>query len=68
MNNKRYLVLTNSKTLNAVLKSLPERELGDLLAYERAHQARMTIMLRLYGRYNLLRSQRERANIIKGFS
>jgi hypothetical protein len=35
-----------------------------LLKYERTNKARLNFMLRIYGRYNLLRARRERQELL----
>lgn len=59
---KRHLA--NAQSVNKALKTLTEEQLKHLLAYEKAHDNRMSIVLRLYGRYNLLRAKRERAQLL----
>lgn len=58
-------ILKNWATLNAVLQDLSEKECEELLTNERNGQRRLQFLLRLYGRYNKLRSQRERNTLIK---
>ena len=54
------------RTLNRVLRQLTEAQAHALLQEERAGQARIQIMLRLHGRMNKLRVQRERREYLLG--
>ena len=47
------------------LNSLTEGEVWDLLQYEREHLGRSTILLRLHGRYNTLRTRREKGDLLE---
>lgn len=54
----------NWRTLVATLSSLPEDEVKALLDEERATHKRPLIARRLHQRYSILRSARERAEIM----
>lgn len=41
-----------------------EKDIQHLLAWERAHERRYTFLLRLHQRYNVLRAQRERRELL----
>lgn len=49
--------------LNKVLRTIKETECGTLLRFERHGKRRVNYMLRIYGRYNRLRSDRERREL-----
>ena len=57
------------QSFNTIVKLLPtysERELKALLEYEATHQRRKHYIDRIYGRFNKLRSQREREIYMQG--
>lgn len=58
-------VLNGWRELNREIASLNEDELEFLLDYELGHARRTTVMLRLHQKFNTLRSQRERREIMK---
>lgn len=61
----KFTLLDNWNTLNAKLMGLTEGDVARLLAYERAHQNRLTFTLRLHSRLNRLRRGRERAGLAR---
>lgn len=56
-------ILDNWKALNEGLKQLAEDEAYRLLQVERSDKKRLQFLLRLYGRFNTLRTIRERAEL-----
>lgn len=57
-------ILENWATLNARIHECSEEECADLLARERLGKRRATFLLRLYGRFNTLRTTRERQELL----
>lgn len=60
-------IVTSDKTwieLNEVVKVMSEAEALQALEYEKNNKRRKAYMLRLYGRYSAMRSQREREAIV----
>jgi len=55
----------NWRSLNAALPSLQEKELADLLEAELLTARRPAIVKRLHQRYSVLRTTRERAEIME---
>ncbi len=55
--------LTNWSSLNKFLVMATEEEANRLLQRERAQFARLQFLLRIYGKYNRLRTQRERTEL-----
>lgn len=51
---------------NQELMKLTEAEVAKLLEHERAHQRRLTFVLRLHARRNKLRRERERGELLVG--
>ncbi len=66
MSNALLLVLKNWTTLTANLNKLREDQVKFLLDYELANAPRKTFVERLHARYTMLRSQRERAELVAG--
>lgn len=58
--------LENWKVLNKHLQKLKENVVIALLKEELRENKRPQFLLRLYGRYNTLRTKRERSEILKG--
>ena len=58
-------ILYSWATVNKYMPSATEEELNALLEEERRTSRRLTVMLRIYGRLNKLRTQRERNELIK---
>ncbi len=54
------------RSLNVVLEKLDEEAAWDLLRQEVEGPARVQLLLRLYGRANKLRAQRERREVLGG--
>ncbi len=50
-------------SLNKALMTMSEKKIAELLAHERAHRARLRVMLRLYHRFSKLRSIREKQEL-----
>ena len=59
-------LLKNWRVLNDMLSTLREDQVLELLCYEREHEKRASIAERLHQRYNTLRVDRERSEILKG--
>jgi hypothetical protein len=59
-------ILENWQTLNESVMKLNEEQLEALLEEEKRGQQRVQFLLRLYGRFNKLRSIRERSSFLKG--
>lgn len=57
-------ILENWKSLNDSIQELDEGTLKTLLQVERSGQRRPQFLLRLYGRYNTLRCDRERKELM----
>jgi len=57
--------LQNWPSLNDALRSATKTEALELLVFEQAGQRRVQYLLRIYGRYNLLRAKEERAELLK---
>ena len=57
-------IIDTWETLNAKIKQLSEEEVEQLLKLERTGQRRTQFLLRLYGRYNTLRTVRERRELM----
>lgn len=55
--------LGNWLTLNIVLRTAKESQCAILLKFEQQGKRRLNYMLRIYGRYNRLRSERERKEL-----
>ena len=58
--------LRNWGALNEALRKATEQQCQQLLAAERKGKRRLQFLLRIYGRYNRLRTIRERKAIAKG--
>lgn len=50
-------------SLNAKLKEVSEKEAADMLTHERKGKRRLQFMMRMHGRFNSLRTARERKEI-----
>jgi len=57
--------LKNFRNLNAALKDADEEVCVSLLNHERANGKRHEFLIRIYGRWNKLRAQRERLELIQ---
>jgi hypothetical protein len=53
------------RKLNERMATLTEEEVVDMLEYERAHDKRVKMLLRLHQRANSLRVARERIELLK---
>ena len=56
--------LSNWSTLNQHVQKLDEATIADLLKKEKKGKRRTQFLLRLYGRFNILRTARERQELI----
>lgn len=63
---KQINYLETWATLNEHVQTLGEEELWDLLEKERKGEARTQFLIRIYGRYNKLRTIRERKELLAG--
>lgn len=59
-------LLGSWERLNGVLMELPIDAVGELLKHEVANRCRPNFILRLYGRFNVLRTREERAALLSG--
>ena len=59
-------LLQNWAVLNTHLTKLSEKECAELLKREKKGKKRFNFLLRIYGRYNRLRTVRERAELMRG--
>jgi len=59
-------ILRNWTELNAALMSMNEAEVSALIAAEKKDRNRVTVLLRLQSRFNKLRRERERRELIEG--
>ena len=59
-------LLKDWNVLNKYVQELTEDELKILLDKEKKGLRRVSFMIRIYGRYNKLRTQRERENLFRG--
>lgn len=57
-------ILESWKSLNDNIKDLDEDQVKELLDKEREGKKRTQFLLRLYGRYNTLRTIRERKELL----
>lgn len=57
--------LENWTNLNLALRSIDEAQAKKLLSKEREGKKRINFLLRIYGRYNRLRSDRERRELLQ---
>jgi hypothetical protein len=55
--------LSNWLNMNNALRTATEEECFKLLLHEKENRQRLAFMLRIYGRYNQLRAQRERMEL-----
>ncbi len=53
------------RTLNAILTTITEEEVWELLEFERKTSKRISILMRLHQRYCVLRLERERLVILQ---
>ena len=53
------------RKLNETMSSLTEEEIMEMLEYERTHERRVKMLLRLHQRGNSLRVARERIELLK---
>lgn len=63
-NNEAERLLANWADLNAKLSELDEQQCWALLALEKGGKDRIQFKLRIYGRANKLRTQRERQELV----
>lgn len=59
-------LLRSWERLNSVLMELPLRAIEELLKHETLNRCRPNFVLRLYGRFNVLRTREERATLLAG--
>jgi hypothetical protein len=59
----KEFLLKSWEALNTGLKDLKEDEVRELLAIEKAGRARHSFLIRIYGRLNTLRTERERKQL-----
>lgn len=57
-------LLDNWQVLNKYISKITEEQAWALLNNERADKKRPQFLLRLYGRYNTMRTQRERSELL----
>lgn len=62
---KREDPLSSWLALNAALKTMKEKQLQDLLKKEQMNNARPSFLVRIYGRFNRVRGQRELKELLK---
>ena len=62
----KHPILKSWRSLNAGLYQRDEQQVGELLAYERANERRLSVLHRLHQRYNTLRVSRERVELLHG--
>ena len=58
-------MLITWRRLNETMSSLTEEEIMEMLEYERTHERRVKMLLRLHQRANSLRVARERIELLK---
>jgi hypothetical protein len=58
-------VLSSWLELNNTLRNATEKECEELMHFERGHRNRIRMMLRIHGRFNILRAARERIEIMR---
>jgi hypothetical protein len=56
--------LSNWKSLNDFLRNATEQDCIDLLRQERKGKARVQFLIRIHGRFNVLRAERERGELL----
>ena len=56
--------LSSWPVLNAKLREATEKECYRLMLLEAQHKRRLQFLLRIYGRYNKLRGERERRGLL----
>lgn len=56
-------LLKNWHDLNAHIKELDEKQAWDLLEQEKNGKRRLGFLMRLYGRFNMMRTERERGEL-----
>lgn len=59
-------VLKNWEAVNIFMLSATEKEAAQLLEAEKVGAARLSVLMRIYGRFNKLRTRRERSELLKG--
>lgn len=59
-------LLGSWERLNGVLMELPINAVKELLKHETVNRCRPNFILRLYGRFNVLRTREERAALLSG--
>lgn len=57
-------VLSNWTNLNKNINNLSEKECAEALQKEKKGERRLTFLLRLYGRFSVLRMKREREDLL----
>jgi hypothetical protein len=58
-------MLITWRKLNETMSSLTEEEIMEMLEYERTHERRVKMLLRLHQRGNSMRVARERIELLK---
>ena len=58
-------LLANWLLLTIALMQMDEQTVWELLEYESAHRARVTVLIRLYNRFSKLRGQREKSALAR---
>lgn len=56
--------LLNWTTLNAALKEIDEKKCRQLLEREKTNKRRVAFLMRIYGKFNQLRCDRERRELL----
>lgn len=57
-------LLKNWSTLNEHLHDLTEQQCSELLKKEKKGKKRVAFLIRIYGRFNTLRTERERLELV----
>ena len=65
MNKVLTEALGNWRSLNEKLPEFSEAQVLEMLEWERNHERRLSVLLRLHQRYNMLRVARERVELMK---
>ena len=61
-----YKALASWQNLNSLLRTISESDCHKLLEIEGKENKRDSFLLRIHARYNILRAQRERRELLKG--
>lgn len=56
--------LSNWKSLNDFLRNATEQQCTELLKQEKKGKARVQFLIRIHGRFNVLRAERERGELL----